>query len=459
MGATRTLAEFVVNLSYDEIPDSAIDMAKNVVIDTLGLGIVGAKEQSSQIVYDYVKRMGGRKESTVWAFGKKFPSANVALANGTIAHAHDFDDTHDKAILHPGVEVIPAAMAVAERENVSGRDLLTAVVAGYEVHCRMGLASKVGPQSGWILTPTCGTFAAAAAAAKILDLDVNGMVNAFGIAHCMASGNTQTIEDGAWTKRFQVGHSTGAGVHAAFLAQKGFTGAEHALEGTFGFYKIYFREFDLTPLEDQLGRSFEITKVSFKPYPCCRFIHSTADATFKLVEKNDIKAEEVEKIIVGVTQQALKIVCEPTEVKKNPKVVVDGQFSIPYCVGCILVRRSLFLEEFTNESIADQDVLAISNRVECIVDPDLEKTASREITPSTVEIRTKKGEIFRERVNVAKGHYENPMSAKELEDKFARCTSYFLRKRQIKRILDSLNKLEKVKSVRDLMDQITSLMT
>jgi 2-methylcitrate dehydratase PrpD len=454
-GATRGLAEFVVNLEIDEIPDGVLNVAKNAIIDTLGLGIVGAKEQSSKIVYEYVDQMGGSKESTIWAFGKKFPCANAALANGAIGHAHDFDDTHDKAVLHPGVEVIPAAMAVAERENASGRELLTAVVAGYEVHCRMGLASNVGPQSGWILTPTCGTFAAAAAAAKILNLDVNNTVNAFGIAHCMASGNTQTIEDGVWTKRLQVGHATGAGVQAGLLAQKGFTGAEHALEGVFGFYEVYFRDYELFRLQDGLGSRFETENVSFKPYPCCRFIHSAADAAFILIEKHEIRQSEVEKIVVGVTQQAFKIVCQPANIKMNPRAMVDAQFSIPYCVGCIVARRSLFLEEFIDEAIVDEEILSVSNKVECVVDPELEKRASREISPARMEIRMKNGETFRETVDIPKGHYKNPMSPEELQNKFSRCTFHVFSERRTRVILDFLNSLEEVKSVCSLLDQIS----
>lgn len=446
MWVTGELARFVTDLKFEEIPEKEVLMTKKVLLDLLGCGIVGTTEQSSKTLKEYFFKMGGKKECSIFGFSGKLPAANAVFLNSTMAHAHDFDDTHDKAVIHPGVLVIPAALALAEVEGVHGKDFITAVVAGYEVHTRVALGSNIGPKSGWILTPTCGIFGATAAAGKLLNLNHEEMVNALGIAHSMSSGNTQTIEDGVWTKRLQVGHASSMGVLSALLARKGFTGARNAFDGTFSFHKIYFRDYNLDEVTRDIGKRFEMTNVSFKPYPCCRFIHSSADAASKLVEKYSFQPEDIEKIEIRVTKQVKVMVCEPEDRKKRPETVVDGQFSIPYSVACILVRRRLFIDEFTEASIRDPKIIEIAGKVECLVDEELDRVAGREIAPVIMTIHTKDGNRYEQRVDKAKGHFENPMTQEDLIKKFRECAKRVLPSTNINKIC---NRIEKIESMRD----------
>lgn len=451
MWVTGDLARFVTDLKFEDIPSEAVQMGKKVLLDLLGCGIVGTIEPSSKILKQYFSEMGGKKECRIFGAPGKLPAVNAVFLNSTMAHAHDFDDTHDKAVIHPGVLVIPPALALAERDGIDGRTFMTALIAGYEVHTRVALGSNIGPKSGWILTPTCGIFGAAATAGKLLKLNHGQMVNALGIAHCMSSGNTQTIEDGVWTKRLQVGHAASMGLLSALLAQQGFTGAQNAFDGTFAFHKIYFRDYNLDEVTRDLGKKFEIIRVSFKPYPCCRFIHSSADATFTLLEKNNIRYEDVQRITIRVTKQVKVMVCEPEDRKKRPETVVDAQFSIPYSVACILVKRRLFIDEFTEDSIRDPKILETASKVKCVVDEELDRVAGREIAPVILTIEVKDGNRYEQRVDTAKGHFDNPMTAEDLTKKFKECAERVLPKRKIDTICGKIENIEHMKDFNAFM--------
>jgi 2-methylcitrate dehydratase PrpD len=203
----------------------------------------------------------------------------AATINGVGAHAHNFDDTHDRAVLHAGVSVIPAALAVAEATGASGRALLDAVVFGYDVHVRVALAATQAPgHSGWHYTSTCGVFGASAAAGRLLGLDEHRMANALGIAQAQAAGTLQSEHDGSWTKRLQPGLAAAGGILAAQLASRGFRGPQEALEGRFDFYRVYLQAVDTAPVLDSPGKRFEVARCSLKPYPTCRFTHAPAAA-------------------------------------------------------------------------------------------------------------------------------------------------------------------------------------
>jgi len=451
MWVTGELARFVTDLRFEDIPSAEVQMGKKVLLDLLGCGIVGTIEKSSKILKQHFSEMGGKKECGIFGSPAKLPAANAVFLNSTTAHAHDLDDTHDKAVIHPGVLVIPPALALAERDGIDGRAFMTALVAGYEVHSRVALGSNIGPKSGWILTPTCGIFGAAATAGKLLNLNHKQMVNALGIAHCMSSGNTQTIEDGVWTKRLQVGHAASMGLLSALLAQQDFTGAQNAFDGTFAFHKIYFRDYNLAEVTKDLGKKFEITHVSFKPYPCCRFIHSSADATFRLVEKHNIHYEDVQRITVRVTNQVKVMVCEPEERKKKPETVVDAQFSIPFSVACIVVKRRLFIDEFTEASIQDPKILETASKVTCVVDEELDRVAGREIAPIILTIEVKDGSRFEQRVDAAKGHFDNPMTIEDLVKKFRDCSDRVLPRRNIDAVCSKIEHIEQMKDFKAFM--------
>jgi len=457
---TARLVEFFVGLKYEDIPPSCLTATKREALDILGTTLAGNLAPGCPQVVSLVEEWGGAEESTIIGYGRKVPSPLAALANGTMAHAWDFDDTHDQAVLHAGVSVIPAALAIAERKGrVRGRDFLCAVVLGIEMVCRMGMATKFGPNTtGWMLTPLYGYFGAAAAAGKILGLDAEKMPNALGIAYSQAAGNVQCVLDGALTKRIQAGFAAQGGVVAALLAQKGVTGAREILQGRFGLYNVYQRgDLILEPLIGGLGENFAVENLSFKPYPCCRFIHSTIDAAKELFQKSSLLPEDIHQITVSVNQQAFTATCHPLKIKSEPRTVVDAQFSIPYAVAVTLIKGKVSLDDFTEKAIKNPRVIALAKKVCPRVDEEMEKAGSREISPAIVEVKTKMDKIYSQRVDIPRGHPRNPMSDEELAAKFMDCAHHSVRplsEKNLNRLIQMVYNLEKLDDLSQLIKTI-----
>jgi len=456
MGAELKLARFVASTKYQDLTQDVVKATKRDILDTIGVGLSGSSAPGIGQVVDYVREMGGKESSTILAYGFKVPPVNAALANGGMCHARDYDDTHDKAVLHTGVVVVPAAFAVAEHiGGVSGKELINAITLGIDIHCRLGLATKLW--IGWMLTILYGYFGAATAVGKLLGLDEEGLLNAWGIAYSQAAGNTEMIVNGGLTKRLQAGFASSGGVLAGLLAQKGITGSRNSFEGQAGILNLYQRgEYDAAALTEALGERFEVTNLSFKPYPCCRQNHSAIDATLEIARKYDVMPEQIEGVKVGMNTPSYQNNGEPIEVKRKPRSIVDAQFSTPYTVACALVRKKVELKDFTEEMIKDPVVLKVASEVYPFVDSEIEKEAGRGIAPALVELRTKAGEVYSVKVNLAKGHPENQMTDEEFEAKFRACAFSGVKDvppKAVNSLIEMLNNLEQVDDIR----QVTKL--
>lgn len=451
MSSELELARFVNHTKYQDLPEEAVKATKRDIFDTIGVGLGGSSASGIGQVLDYAKEMGGKESSTILAYGIKVPPAIAALVNGAMCHARDYDDTHDKAVLHTGTVIVPAAFAVAEYiGGISGEELINAVTLGIEIHCRLGLATKLW--IGWMLTPLYGYFGAAAAAGKLLGLDEEGILNAFGIAYSQAAGNTEMITSGGLTKRLQAGFAASGGVISALLAQKGITGAKNSLEGREGIFNLYQRgKYEVTALTNELGKKFEVTNLSFKPYPCCRFNHTCIDAALEIVSKHDIVPEQIEEVMVGVSSAGYVNNCEPIEVKRKPRNPIDAQFSTPYTTACALVKKRINIVDFSEESIADPAVLKVTSKVHPYIDPEIEKEAGREIAAAKVEVRLKTGEVYSAKVKFPKGHPKNQMTDEEFESKFRSCAlsaGKVVPRAITDKLIDSLKNLEQIEDVK-----------
>lgn len=454
--AAFVLAKNVVNTKFDNIPSEAVEVTKKDILDTLGTCIAGSTALAAKEIVELGREWGGKQESTVVVFGDKMPCDMVAFINGTIAHALDYDDTHDKAVIHVGPAVVSASLAIAERVGeVNGKAFITAVALGADLMCRMGLATKMPiHEGGFLFTPLYGYFGTAAAAGKILGLDEGQMVNAFGIAYSQAAGNVQVnIDDeSAMTKRLQVGFASRGGVMSALLSQKGLTGAQNSMEGRFGLFNLYQRgEYERSILMKGLGQDFEIANLSFKPYACCRLCHAHIDAALQLRSKYGIKPEDIEEVIVHVNSEP-NALCHPLDLRRRPLEVVHAQFSIPYTVAVALVYGKVTIKDFTTPALKDEAVLHISQKVTPKYDPTLSK---REVPPSTVEIVMKDGKrLTSKSVVFAKGHPQNPLTFNELVEKFRDCVSHSakpLPKDNIERAIDLCDHLEDVGDVSQIV--------
>jgi len=391
-GLTACLAEFAATLPRAAIPEAAREAAARSLLDTLACGVAGRAEASSQILLEMVGQEAVGGPCTAIGLGRMVAPRAAALINGALAHALDFDDTHDEAVLHPGVAVIPAALAAAERVAASGRDLLDAIVVGYDVHVRVALAARQAPgHTGWHYTSVCGIFGAAAAAGRLLGLGARRMADAFGLACAQASGTLQSEHDGTWAKRLQPGLAAAGGVLAAQLAAEGFRGPHEALEGAYGFYRVYLREFDLTPVLRDLGQRFEVERTSLKPFPTCRFTHAPAAALQDLRAQVRLGPEDLVGIEARVTSAAFAEVCEPLPQKVRPQSPVHAQFSLPYALACVADHGTITLADLTESAIRRPEVLALAERVRCVQDSSLEEAWGGKIGEAEVRFQTRHG--------------------------------------------------------------------
>ena len=455
------LARFACGLSLAQLPSEAIDAAKANIFDTLACAVAGSSAPAVSEARGLAAEWGGAPQATILAFGDKVPAHHAAWVNGTMSHARDYDDTHDAAVLHAGVSVIPAALAAAElRGGATGADFIAGVAAGLETICRLGVATRIGiVESGFIYTPLFGHFAATVAAGRVLGLDQVQMVNAIGIAYSQVAGNHQVTRDGALTKRMQPGFAAQSALLSVQLAQRGIRGAQATFEGADGFLRVYLRDrVDREALRDGLGQRYEFAQLSYKPYPNCRFNHTAIDAALALRAAKSIDAQQIKRVSVGVTRQAYEAVCTPVEVRKAPQTIVHAQFSIPYTVATALIDGAVRLGNFTPGAIRREDVLALAQKVTAYVDDEIERDWSRNISPAHLQIDMKDGTTHILRVDLPLGHPSKPMSVADFDAKAADCFRNAVRplrddaNRQLRDLVDRLESLDDVRALARVLE-------
>ena len=410
-------------LNETTLPDSARKAAQINLFDTLACAVAGSSAAAVAETRELVTEWGGRPQAGVWVFGDRVPAHHAAWLNGTMAHARDYDDTHDAAVLHAGVSVVPAALAAAElMGGVSGQELLCAVAAGLETICRLGMGTRITiVESGFMYTPLLGYFAATVAAARVMRFDEAQTQNALGIVYSQVAGNHQVTRDGALTKRMQPGFAAMSALVSVQLARKGVRGAQHSFDGSDGFFRVYLRDrIDRSALTEGLGERFEFEHLSYKPYPCCRFNHNPIGAALALrAQVGDVA--RIRRVQVGVNHQAYEAVCTPIEVRKAPKTVVLAQFSIPYTVAAALIDGDVGLSHFSPESLLRPDLLALARKIEGHMDPIIERDAGRSVSPADLRIEFTDGQVLQHRMDVPLGHYQQPMSESDFDRKAEDC--------------------------------------
>ena len=421
------IAHFAASLSYDDLPPAVIEAVKTNILDTLSCALAGSSAEGIAEVADLVLGWGGQPEASVFVLGGKVPAHHAAWLNSGMAHARDYDDTHDAAILHAGVSTVPAAIAAAQlRGGLSGRELIVAVAAGLEVMCRLGVAVEVDiVESGFIYSSLLGYFAATVAAGRVLCLDETQMLNALGIVYSSVAGNHQVTRDASLMKRLQPGLAAQAALVAVQLASRGIRGAQHVFEGADGFFRVYLRgRASAARFRQDLGQRYELLNLSYKPYPCCRDTHSSIDAALTARIQDSRSVAEIESVRVGVTGPGYQMVCVPEPVRQAPKTIVEAQFSIPFTVAAALIDGAPTIGHFTDEGVRRADILALAGRVHPYVDKEIDRDWSRFVTPARVDVRYRDGTEVSVRVDYPKGHPRHLMTAAEFTAKTADCATY-----------------------------------
>ncbi|MEM1537705.1 MAG: MmgE/PrpD family protein [Candidatus Nezhaarchaeales archaeon] len=443
MGVTEDLADFIVSVGYEDLPNEVVERAKLCILDWLGAALAGSLEPPANIVTSIIKEAGGREESTIIGMGVKTFCVNAALANGVLGHTVELDDVHEEAIIHPAAPVLPAALAVAERVNASGRDLIVSVVLGYDVEIRIGKAVNPSHYRFWHPTGTCGTFGATAAAGKILGLNGEEMVHALGIAGTQAAGLIEVF--GTMSKPLNPGRAAENGVWAALLAQKGFTSTRRILEAERGYCRATSKDFDPGKITEKLGEKFEIVNNVFKVHASCGHTHGAIDAALLLSKEYNVKPEDIERVVVKTYPIAVDVVGRNYE----PKTASEAKFSLPYCLAVTLVYGRVGLTEFSKEKLNDPKVRELSRKVTVTTDPEY---VNVRLGSAKVVLYTIDGGRFECRVDTPKGYPENPVTEADLERKFIELASLVLPGERVRRIIEAVKGLEGLERITALTD-------
>ncbi|MGD9079110.1 MAG: MmgE/PrpD family protein, partial [Desulfobacterales bacterium] len=364
-------------------------------------------------------------------------------------HSIEMDDVDNESSLHPGVVVFSSTLATGEMAGASGKRFILAAVLGYEVMVRLGTA--LGPENsykrGFHPTGTCGTFGSSVACSKILGLQEDEISNAMGISGSQAAGSMEYLAQGAWTKPFHAGWAAHSGMAAALLSRKGFKGPSSILEGRDGFLHAYSNRADPSRVLEGIGSGFQILRTSVKVHACCRYMHSPIDAVLKIIKENNLRPEQVRKIKVGVLRAGAHLIAEPIESKYSPQSIVDAQFSMPFGAAAALLYGRAGLKEFQPATIRSKPIRETMRKVECIIDPELERTFPKQWR-ATAEILTDDDKRYSTTVEYPKGDPENPLSWEEMIERFHELTGRILKKDQRIKIVEAVKTLDGVKDMR-----------
>ncbi len=447
MTITTEYAEYVTGLEYEDIPGDVIDYAKILTLDAIGISIgARSRAESSDSFVEGIDSLADGGDATVFATGEQLEPEYAALLNGALIHSLDYDDTHRGASHHPGATVIPAAIATAESldRSVDGEELLTAIVAGYEINCRLGQA--INPEShygrGFHGTATCGTFAATAAAAKIAGVSTEELVNAFGLNGSQAAGSMQYLANGSWNKRAHPGLSAHSAILAVRFAEAGFYGTEAPIEGEDGFFNAYSDDSKPELATKDLGEEFELTETGVKPYPCCRYMHAPLDGIFGLIEEGSIDASDVERVVVELAEPGVDLVGRPTERKENPESFVDAQFSMQFGVALALNVGEASVDSFLEYCDSYGEEFARIMEATEVRSSDAVNDVYPEKWCANVAIETADG-TFDRFVEYANGEPENRVSWDDAIEKYESLTED-LRSSAADGLLESVRSLDEI---------------
>jgi 2-methylcitrate dehydratase PrpD len=389
---TATLAAYVAGLTFEDIPPEVLDRAKVLTLDFFGSAIRARRDaESTPSLLKMLQGLSldGKGEATVFGDARTWTPAVAALLNGALGHSLDFDDTHADSSLHPSAPVVPAAFAVGELVGASGREVLTAIVAGYEVCCRLGNA--LDPTShyarGFHPTATAGTYGAAAAAAKLFGLSEAQIISAFGVSGSQAAGSLQFLVNGAWNKRYQVGAAAMNGVIAASLARSDFVGSIESVEGNHGLLVGYSDNAHPEKATASLGATYETMKIGVKPYPSCRYTHAAIDAIIAMRREHNLTPDQIKRVEIGLHRNGITLTGDAAT-KRHPRSIVGGQFSM-FFTGAIALDQGRFgWDDY--DRLGDAAIDALADRFDVVQDDRLE-TGRKHPFGARVSITTEDG--------------------------------------------------------------------
>ncbi|MBM4330052.1 MAG: MmgE/PrpD family protein [Deltaproteobacteria bacterium] len=442
---TGKLAHFIVGLNYQSLPGEVIRKAKHCLMDTLGAALGGSKTPEAKVAKKLAEKLNPKKESTLFTGRGKIGVLEAAMANGIMSHALELDDGNRYAQGHPGIVTVPAILALAEKEKKGGEDVISSLVAGYEVFGRVGAGGNPSHfNRGFHTTGTVGTFAAAAAAGRLLKLNESKLVSALGIAGSQAAGLFAFMADGTMTKTLHAGKAAQNGILSAYLAKEGFTGPAYILEDKWGFYKAFADASNPGRVVEGLGQKYEIMNTYVKYHASCRHSHAPVDAILDIRSRNPFRPEDIEKVNVYTYTIAAKLIDG-----KQVSTPITGKMSLPYAAAVAILYGRVGLDEFKPKVLNDQAVHALMEKVDVYPDPDMDKLVP-DHRGARAEIFLKDGRKLTSEILDPKGEPENPGSGSDIYDKFRLLARTVFKAAEVEKIIEKIENLEKVKDISEL---------
>ena len=441
MNETKQIADYLCKLQYSDLNAHTVRMAKFCILDWMGIAIRGSREKSTTILRDVIFR-NHVDEATILGTNERAAAREAAFCNSAASHSLDFDDLHNPSIIHPACVVVAPAFSMAEKLHSTGKELITAVTAGYEASGRVG--ESVLPESYffWHTTGTAGIFGGAAAVANLMKLDAKQTLMCFGSAGTQAAGLWEFLKEGTMSKILHTGKSSYGAIIAAELAKGGFTGASQILEGEKGFCRAMVNPPHLEKLTEGLSNGkFKIDVNSFKPYACCKHSHAAIYATQVLAKENNLTPENVKKITLRVNDITNYLINNP-----DPQTAYGCKFSIQYCVAAMLKFGMVNIEQFAPELMNSPEMRGIMAKIEVVFDKDVDAIIKSDPSKlaSVVEIETTDGRKLEKEVDYPKGDPDNAFTWEEAVEKFTHLAEPVYGEKVCQQLVTLIDKLDEV---------------
>lgn len=439
----RQIAAFALSMRLEDVPQEVISHGKILLTDTFGVAMSCQNMTHAAAIRKTVEAMGSAPQSTLWGTGKKASMADAVLYNAALIHGADYDDTHVASIVHPSAAVVSTALTVGEYRGATGRQMLEAIIMGWEIIIRLGLAAKgrfhdVGFHGTGIVSP----FAAACVAARLLGDSQQTLENALGICGSQAAALQQFLKDGSWTKKVHPGWAAHSAIYALAMARNGLTGPKQVFEGEFGMWMTHCGGIDgLREEMSDLGRVWHTTEITVKLYPVCHMTHSFIDCMTKLMDQQHFEAGDIESAECRIESRCYPIVCTPREAKVRPSTDYMMRFSLPYVVAMAAKKHRVGPAEINLRYASDPEIQDLMDRITCVDDNSKRNPG---YFPGYLTVTLKDGRTFTMDQRYEMGTAQNPLNMEAVSRKFADNLENFYSRERISEILESIKSFEQL---------------
>jgi 2-methylcitrate dehydratase PrpD len=436
---TETISRFIVESSFENLPEKVVEAGKCSFLDWISVTLGGAKEQPARILVDFIKELGGKKQASILGYGISTSTLNAAFVNGAMSHVLDYDDAHSETRNHTSAPLFPAVLAIAEKEGLNGKDLITAYIIGFEVSNRIGLAlGKRYYEEGWHATSILGRFGAAAGSSNLLGLKTTQVKHALGLAGTQSGGIRSAF--GTMAKPFHAGKAAADGLQSAMLAQRNFTGPKDIFKDSSEYVGLFSEEYDSGHIVKGLAKNYHILTNSFKLHAACLLLHPVIDGLLSIKREVNPSPDEIESIELEVAPLCLSVTDKP-----RISDGAEGKFSIHFCSALAMIEGNLGNREFSNALVKDRRIRDLMQKVR------VSSILSLEENEAKIVVNILKGGRYSRQITAPKGHPRNPMTFDEILEKFRVLNRGVISGVRIEEIAEMVENLQDLLNIRRLI--------